>query len=207
MTGAHDRLSDAFHQLDDELSSGVPLPSVDAVIGRAGTLNRASTAAAVAVISVGALGGVTAVAHAGVRPVAVAETVAAPPPPPPTTTTTTPTPAPVVAAPPVITTVAKPVAPRRTRVVVVPTTRQRVVAPVEEPTEAETKPPTKEGNPDPTTSKPPKTPKNTSSNAPFERFSAEGNCETRSIATSAPWLRFHTHQPKARATRTAATIR
>ena len=165
MTGAHDRLSDAFHQLDDELSSGVPLPSVDAVIGRARTLNRASTAAAVAVISVGALGGVTAVAHAGVRPVAVAETVAAPPPTT-TTTTTTPAPAPVVAPPPVITTAAKPVAPRRTRVVVVPTTRQRVVVPVEEPTEAETQPPTKEGNPDPTTSKPSKTPKNTSSNSP-----------------------------------------
>ena len=31
MTGAHNRLSDAFHRLDDELSSGVPLPSVDAV--------------------------------------------------------------------------------------------------------------------------------------------------------------------------------
>ena len=43
--------------------------AIDVVIGRAGTLNRASTAAAVAVLAVGALGGVTAVAHAGVRPV------------------------------------------------------------------------------------------------------------------------------------------
>ena len=64
MTGAHHRLNDAFHGLDDELSAGVPLPSVDAVIGRAGALNRASTAAAIAVLAVGALGGVTAVAHA-----------------------------------------------------------------------------------------------------------------------------------------------
>ena len=46
MTGADNRLSDAFHRLDDELAGGVPLPSVDSVIGRAGTLNRASTAAA-----------------------------------------------------------------------------------------------------------------------------------------------------------------
>lgn len=158
MTGAHNRLSDAFHRLDDELSSGVPLPSVDAVIGRAGTLNRASTAAAVAVLSVGALGGVTAVAHAGVRPVAVAEAVVAPPATSTTPTTTT-TPPPAVAPAPVATTVAKPVVPRRTRVVA-PYTRPRVVAPVEEPPEVETSaPPTKEGNPDPTTkpSKPPKT--------------------------------------------------
>jgi hypothetical protein len=158
VTGAHNRLSDAFHRLDDELSSGVPLPSVDAVIGRAGTLNRASTAAAVAVLSVGALGGVTAVAHAGVRPVAVAEAVVAPPATSITPTTTTPPPA--VAPAPVATTVAKPVVPRRTRVVA-PYTRPRVVAPVEEPQEVETSaPPTKEGNPDPTTkptTKPPKT--------------------------------------------------
>ena len=159
MTGAHNRLSDAFHRLDDELSSGVPLPSVDAVIGRAGTLNRASTAAAVAVLSVGALGGVTAVAHAGVRPVAVAEAVVAPPATSTTPTTTTTTPPPAVAPAPVATTVAKPVVPRRTRVVA-PATRPRVVAPVEEPSEVETTaPPTKEGNPDPTTkpTKPPKT--------------------------------------------------
>jgi len=159
VTGAHNRLSDAFHRLDDELSSGVPLPSVDAVIGRAGTLNRASTAAAVAVLSVGALGGVTAVAHAGVRPVAVAEAVVAPPATSTTPTTTTTTPPPAVAPAPVATTVAKPVVPRRTRVIA-PAPRPRVVAPVEEPSEVETTaPPTKEGNPDPTTkpTKPPKT--------------------------------------------------
>jgi hypothetical protein len=166
VTGANNRLSDAFQRLDDELSSGVPLPSVDTVIGRAGTLNRASTAAAVAVLSVGALGGVTAVAHAGVRPVAVAEAVVAAPATATTPSTTTTTPPPVVAPPPVITTVAKPVAPRRTRAVV-PAPRPRVITPAEQPPEVETSaPPTKEGNPDPPTTKPSKTPKNTSSPAP-----------------------------------------
>ena len=155
MTGAYNRLSNAFHRLDDELAAGVPLPSVDAVIGRAGTLNRASTAAAIAVVSVGALGGVTAVAHAGVRPVAVAEAAVVPPT---TTTTTTTTPPPAVAAPPVTTTTVAPApAPRRTRVIV-PAPRRRVVTPapvVDPPVVETTEVPTKEGTPDPATTKPP----------------------------------------------------
>ena len=50
-TGGHhiDRVTDEFRRLDDELAAAVTLPSVDSVIRRAGTLNRASTAAAAAV--------------------------------------------------------------------------------------------------------------------------------------------------------------
>jgi hypothetical protein len=67
---------------------------------------------------------------------------------------------------------------------VVPTTRQRVVVPVEEPTEAETQPPTKEGNPDPTTSKPSKTPKNTSSNSPNAAGGTQAAQESSGDGTS-----------------------
>lgn len=63
-----DRMTDEFRRLDDELSAAVSLPSVDSVIRRAGTLNRASTAAAAAVLTVGGLGGITAVAQATVGP-------------------------------------------------------------------------------------------------------------------------------------------
>ena len=167
MTSTQGRLSHEFHRLDDELSAGVPLPSVDAVIGRAATLNRASMAAAIAVVAVGALGGVTAIAHAGVHPAlaAAAETI------PPTTTvaptTTTPPPPPVV-APPVTTVAPAPVRPR-TRVV---PTRRKTVAPV--PTTVAKPPPVvetttvaptnSEGTPDSPTSKPRKTPKPNSGN-------------------------------------------
>ena len=69
MTAAFDRMTDEFRRLDDELSAAVTLPPVDAVIRRAGALNRASTAAAAAVLTVGGLGGITAVAQATAAPV------------------------------------------------------------------------------------------------------------------------------------------
>jgi hypothetical protein len=55
-SSAFDRITDEFRRLDDELAAAVTLPAVDSVIRRAGTLNRASTAAAAAVLTVGALG-------------------------------------------------------------------------------------------------------------------------------------------------------
>ncbi|MDT7552914.1 MAG: hypothetical protein QOI16_1450, partial [Pseudonocardiales bacterium] len=106
MTNTQGRLSHEFHRLDDELSAGVPLPSVDAVIGRAATLNRASMAAAIAVLAVGALGGVTAIAHAGVHPTLAAAAEVIPPAAAATAAPTTTTPPPPVVAPPVTTTVA-----------------------------------------------------------------------------------------------------
>lgn len=65
MTNTLTRVTDEFRRMDDELAAAVILPAVDAVIRRAGTANRASTAAAAAVLTVGALGGITAVAQAG----------------------------------------------------------------------------------------------------------------------------------------------
>ena len=128
VTGAHNRLSDAFHRLDDELSSGSPA----ALRRRRDRRARArSTARAPRppspCSSVGALGGVTAVAHAGVRPAAVAEAVVAAP-----RRDHRPRhdhhPAPAVAPPPRSPPpAAEPAVPRRTRVIV-PATRPRVVA-------------------------------------------------------------------------------
>lgn len=46
MTDGYERITDELRRLDDELAAAVTLPSVDAVIRRASTLNRASTAAA-----------------------------------------------------------------------------------------------------------------------------------------------------------------
>jgi hypothetical protein len=162
VTTTQGRLSHEFHRLDDELSAGVPLPSVDAVIGRAATLNRASMAAAIAVLAVGALGGVTAIAHAGVHPTLAAAADVIPPAA--TTTaapTTTTTPPPPVVAPPVTTVAPVPVRPR-TRVVV--PTRRKTVAPV--PTTVAKPPPVvetttvaptnSEGTPDSPTTKPTK---------------------------------------------------
>ncbi len=54
----------AFVRLDDVLAASVPLPAVDEVIGRAPSVRRASSAAAAAVLTVGSLGGITAVATA-----------------------------------------------------------------------------------------------------------------------------------------------
>jgi hypothetical protein len=58
------RMTDEFRRLDDELAAAVTLPAVDKVIRRAGSMNRASTAAAAAVLTVGTLSGLTAVAQA-----------------------------------------------------------------------------------------------------------------------------------------------
>ena len=97
-----DRVTDEFLRLDDELSVAVALPSVDSVIRRAGTLNRTSTAAAAAVLTVGGLGGITAVAQAHTVPAAAvkADAVIAPAPTTTRATTTTPPPPPSVVAPP-----------------------------------------------------------------------------------------------------------
>jgi outer membrane biosynthesis protein TonB len=161
VTNTQGRLSHEFHRLDDELSAGVPLPSVDAVIGRAATLNRASMAAAIAVLAVGALGGVTAIAHAGVHPTLAAAAEVIPPAAAATAAPTTTTPPPPVVAPPVTTTVAP--APVRPRTRVVPT-RRKTVVPV--PTTVAKPPPVvetttvaptnSEGSPDSTTTKPTK---------------------------------------------------
>ncbi|MBO4241473.1 hypothetical protein GSF26_27500, partial [Pseudonocardia alni] len=53
-----------FHRLDDVLAAAVPLPAVDDVISRAAGARRATSAAAAAVLTVGSLGGITAVATA-----------------------------------------------------------------------------------------------------------------------------------------------
>ena len=63
MTDGYERITDELRRLDDELAAAVTLPSVDTVIRRARTLSRASTAAAAAVLTVGALGATTAVAQ------------------------------------------------------------------------------------------------------------------------------------------------
>lgn len=107
MTAVPGRMSEEFRRLDDELAGAVGLPSVDAVIRRTGMLNRASTAAAAAVITVGALGGLTAVAQASVgRPSPAAVVAAAGP------STTAPSSIVVTTpAPPVTTAAPVPVAP------------------------------------------------------------------------------------------------
>ena len=58
-------VSRELRALDDELAEAVELPPVDSVIRQAGRTTRASTAAAAAVLTVGALGGVTAVTRVG----------------------------------------------------------------------------------------------------------------------------------------------
>jgi hypothetical protein len=55
VTDAFDRMTDEFRRLDDELAAGVAPPAVDTVIRRTGALNRASVAAAAAVLTIGAL--------------------------------------------------------------------------------------------------------------------------------------------------------
>ena len=64
MTDTH-WVSQELRELDDELAAAVELPPVDTVIRQAGRTARASTAAAAAVLTVGALGGVTALTHVG----------------------------------------------------------------------------------------------------------------------------------------------
>src|ERR687896_10747 len=79
MTDGYERVTAELRRLDDELAAAVTLPSVDTVIRRAGTLNRASTAAAAAVLTVGALGATTAIAQLPV-PGPFVDPAAAPPP-------------------------------------------------------------------------------------------------------------------------------
>ncbi len=76
------KLTSEFRRMDDELAASVALPAVDSVIRRAGTANRATTAAAAAVFTVGSLGGITAVAQASTPQVdqAATELVAEPAP-------------------------------------------------------------------------------------------------------------------------------
>src|SRR5919108_4229178 len=76
MTDGYERVTDELRRLDDELAAAVTLPAVDTVIRRAGTLNRTSTAAAAAVLTVGALSATTAVAQVTV-PVAHADAAGA----------------------------------------------------------------------------------------------------------------------------------
>ncbi|MGH8966403.1 MAG: hypothetical protein ACRDXB_13900, partial [Actinomycetes bacterium] len=63
MTDGYERVTDEFRRLDDELAAAVTLPAVDTVIRRASSLSRANTAAAAAVLTVGALGATTAIAQ------------------------------------------------------------------------------------------------------------------------------------------------
>jgi hypothetical protein len=63
VTDGYERITDELRRLDDELAAAVTLPSVDTVIRCASTLNRASTAAAAAVLTVGALGATTVIAQ------------------------------------------------------------------------------------------------------------------------------------------------
>lgn len=63
MTQWEDQVTDAMRRLDDDVAAAVALPPVDAVIRRAGAHNRVAAAAAVAVATVGALGGITVVAQ------------------------------------------------------------------------------------------------------------------------------------------------
>ena len=63
MTDGYERITDELRRLDDQLAVAVTLPAVDAVIRRAGTLNRTNTAPAAAVLTVGALSATTAIAQ------------------------------------------------------------------------------------------------------------------------------------------------
>ncbi|MDQ2706598.1 MAG: hypothetical protein M3Z25_02710 [Actinomycetota bacterium] len=63
MNTSFDLAAAALRRLDENLTRGVVLPPVDAVIRRADAMNRTTTAATAAVLTVGALGAVTVVAQ------------------------------------------------------------------------------------------------------------------------------------------------
>ena len=56
MTESFHGVADELRRLDDHLAAAVPLPAPDTVIRKAGAVNRASTAAAVAVTTTSASG-------------------------------------------------------------------------------------------------------------------------------------------------------
>jgi hypothetical protein len=84
MTTSFDLAAAALRRLDEDLTRGVILPPVDSVIRRADAMNRTTTAATAAVLTVGALGAVTVVAQSvvsGAVPMPVPVALAPAPPP------------------------------------------------------------------------------------------------------------------------------
>ncbi|MDT7644896.1 MAG: hypothetical protein QOC75_1896, partial [Pseudonocardiales bacterium] len=84
MTGNVNLGAAALRRLDEDLTQSVMLPPVDAVIRRASSMNRTTTAATAAVLTVGALGAVTVVAQSvvsGAVPLPAPVALSAAPPP------------------------------------------------------------------------------------------------------------------------------
>ena len=69
MTGAHNRLSDAFHRLDDELSSGVPLPSFCCSIGTSSPVSPSATTSGMPPVAVATTGTSQAIASRLTMPI------------------------------------------------------------------------------------------------------------------------------------------